>query len=98
MVRGWSYFKGAIDGSSNLVLPEVLNWFTADIAFHSVHHLCERIPNYKLRECHRLHADLLKGCTYLSLRDIPGCFDLILWDSDAEELVSIDEALAAATR
>ena len=80
------------------MLPEVLNWFTADIAFHSVHHLCERIPNYRLRECHRLHADLLKGCTYLSLRDIPRCFDLILWDSDAEELVSIDEALAAATR
>ena len=96
--RGWSYFKGAIDGSSNLVLPEVLNWFTADIAFHSVHHLCERIPNYRLRDCHRLHSELLKGCTYLGLRDIPRCFDLILWDSNAEELVSINEALTAAAR
>ena len=91
---GWSYFKGAIEGSSNLVLPGILNWFTADIAFHSVHHLCERIPNYRLRDCHRFHSHLLQNCTYLTLKDIPHCFDLILWDSKALELVSIDQALS----
>jgi len=95
--EGWSYFQGAMAGSSNLLLPELLHWFSADIAFHSMHHLCERIPNYRLRACHKAHAHLLTDCTYLRLRDIPGCFDLILWDSEQQRLVSIDRALASAS-
>ena len=89
--QNWSYFKGALKGSSNLVLPRVLNWFTVDIAFHTIHHLCERIPNYRLRECHRANQHLLADCTYLRLRDLPQCFQLILWDSVAQKLVSINE-------
>ena len=38
---GWNYLQGALKGSSNLILPALLNWFSADIAFHSIHHLCE---------------------------------------------------------
>ena len=93
--HGWNYFKGAIEGSSNLLLPPVLNWFTADIAYHSVHHLCERIPNYRLRSCHQAHAHLLQNCVYLRLQDIPRCFSLILWDSAALKLVSTRDALAS---
>jgi omega-6 fatty acid desaturase (delta-12 desaturase) len=48
----WSFFKGAIEGSSFLIMPRILNWFTADIAYHHIHHLSERIPNYRLRMCH----------------------------------------------
>ena len=40
---------GAILGSSNLNIPNWLNWFLADISFHSIHHLSERIPNYNLK-------------------------------------------------
>ena len=90
--EGWSYFQGALNGSSNLLLPPILNWFSADIAFHSVHHLCERIPNYRLRACHEAHAHLLADCTYLRIRDIPACFKLILWDSQANQLVSLHTA------
>ena len=90
--EGWSYFKGAIDGSSNLVLPGVLNWFSADIAFHSIHHLCERIPNYRLRACHQANQHLLGGCVYLRLADIPNCFKLILWDRHQQRLVALSEA------
>jgi omega-6 fatty acid desaturase (delta-12 desaturase) len=91
---GWSYFKGALDGSSNLLLPSILHWFSADIACHSIHHLCERIPNYRLRACHQANRHLLTHCTYLRLRDIPACFRLILWDSDQNRLVSIPEVQA----
>ncbi|MBM5806883.1 MAG: fatty acid desaturase [Cyanobacteria bacterium M_surface_10_m2_179] len=87
----WSYFKGAIEGSSNLILPRVLDWFSADIAFHSIHHLCERIPNYRLRACHAANQHLLDDCTYLRLRDLPRCFKLILWDSGKQRLVSMAE-------
>jgi omega-6 fatty acid desaturase (delta-12 desaturase) len=88
----WSYFKGAIEGSSNLILPPILHWFSADIAFHSIHHLCERIPNYRLRACHEANQHLLKDCAYLRLSDLPRCFNLILWDSSQQRLVSMAEA------
>ena len=91
----WSYFQGAMAGSSNLLLPQLLHWFSADIAFHSIHHLCERIPNYRLRACHEANRHLLNDCTYLRLADIPGCFDLILWDSQQRQLVSVAQALAS---
>jgi len=90
--NNWSYFQGAMEGSSNLILPGILHWFSADIAFHSIHHLCERIPNYRLRACHQANQHPLGECTYLRLSDIPRCFDLILWDSAKQSLVSMAEA------
>jgi len=89
---GWSYLQGAVAGSSNLELPWILNWFSADIAFHSIHHLCERIPNYRLRQCHERNAHLLRGAKRLRLSDIPGCFRFILWDSKDLRLISLAEA------
>jgi omega-6 fatty acid desaturase (delta-12 desaturase) len=90
--KDWSYLEGAINGSSNLELPWILNWFSADIAFHSIHHLCERIPNYRLRHCHERNAHLLTGAKRLNLADIPGCFRYILWDSNGLRLISLAEA------
>ena len=87
--KEWSYFKGAIEGSSFLQLPAILNWFTADIAYHHIHHLSERIPNYRLRDCHFANLHLLNDVKPLYLHQIPACFSLILWDKENLELVSI---------
>jgi omega-6 fatty acid desaturase (delta-12 desaturase) len=83
----WNYLEAAISGSSNLIMPPLLNWFSADIAFHSVHHLCERIPNYRLRQCHEENLSLLGDCSYLKLSDIPSCFHYNIWDQQANELI-----------
>ena len=90
--ENWSQFMGALEGSSNLDLPNWLNWFFADISFHSMHHLCDRIPNYNLRACHFHNQQLLQGVTVLSLKDIPKCFDYILWDDKLQELTTIERA------
>ena len=87
--KEWSYFKGAIEGSSFLQLPAILNWFTADIAYHHIHHLSERIPNYRLRDCHYANLHLLDDVHPLYLHQIPSCFSLILWDNQSLELVSV---------
>jgi len=87
--QSWSYFKGAIEGSSFLQLPPVLNWFTADIAYHHIHHLSERIPNYRLRDCHFANLHLLGDVKPLYMHQIPSCFSLILWDNADLELVSV---------
>lgn len=87
--EGWSYIAGAFQGSSHLRLPPILNWFTTDIAYHSIHHLNERIPCYRLAACYRANAHLLGGVVWLRLRDIPTCFAHILWDPHTSRATTI---------
>jgi len=87
--EGWDSFEGDINGSSFLKLNPIFNWFSADIGYHNVHHLCEGIPNYNLRACHEANADLLKNVKVLKLSNIPECFKLILWNRDLKALVAI---------
>jgi omega-6 fatty acid desaturase (delta-12 desaturase) len=49
---GWSAMAGVVEGTSDLDLPPLLHWFTADIGCHAMHHLCDAIPNYRLRAAH----------------------------------------------
>jgi len=88
--EGWSYLLGAVEGSSYLEMPAVLRWFTADISYHSIHHLSEGIPNYNLKACHQENAHLLTQAKVLQLKDIRHCANFILWDSAADRLVSIE--------
>tara|TARA_Y100001970_G_C14238845_1_gene863620 strand:+ start:158 stop:1264 length:1107 start_codon:yes stop_codon:yes gene_type:complete len=85
----WNIVNGAINGSSNLNIPNWLNWFLADISFHSIHHLSESIPNYNLRACHNANIHLLDQSKVLNLHDFPECFKYIIWDSKNEKLIPI---------
>lgn len=87
--EGWDYLRGAIEGSSYLELPKVFRWFAADIGYHNIHHLCEKIPNYNLEACHNQNRHLLTDVKVLRISDIPDCFKFILWDSASSRLVSI---------
>jgi len=88
--EGWSSMAGVVDGTSDLDLPPLLHWFTADIGCHAMHHLCDAIPNYRLRAAHNRNAALLTGVRRLRLADIAGCFRYILWDPDAACLTTIE--------
>jgi omega-6 fatty acid desaturase (delta-12 desaturase) len=44
----WSLHEAALHGSSHYDLPSLLRWLTANIGVHHVHHLCSRIPYYRL--------------------------------------------------
>ncbi|KGF85450.1 fatty acid desaturase [Prochlorococcus marinus] len=88
--QNWDIVDGAILGSSNLNIPNWLNWFLADISFHSIHHLSERIPNYNLRACHKANIHLLTQAKFLKLSDFPNCFRYIIWDSKKEKLIPIN--------
>src|SRR6516225_4724317 len=46
--REWDFHQAALRGSSHYDLPGILRWFTANIGVHHVHHLCSRIPYYRL--------------------------------------------------
>jgi omega-6 fatty acid desaturase (delta-12 desaturase) len=89
--EGWDYHEAAIHGTSFLVLPAWLNWFTADIAYHHIHHISASIPNYRLAECQREYAHLFTEVPRIRLREIPRALDYILWDTSARRLVSVAE-------
>jgi omega-6 fatty acid desaturase (delta-12 desaturase) len=59
--ENWSYSDAALQGSSYLRLPKVLQFFTGNIGLHHVHHLSAKIPNYNLQRAHdgiRIFADV----------------------------------------
>lgn len=85
----WNAMDGVLEGTSNLELPAILNWFSADIACHAIHHLCEAIPNYRLRACQQRNAHRLTGVKVLRLGDLLGCFPYVLWDEKAGILTTI---------
>jgi omega-6 fatty acid desaturase (delta-12 desaturase) len=87
---GWTMHEAALHGSSHYDLPGVLRWFTANIGVHHVHHLCSRIPYYRLPQVLRNHPEL-KGIGRLTLLQSLGCVRLVLWDESRRRLISFRE-------
>jgi omega-6 fatty acid desaturase (delta-12 desaturase) len=86
----WSFDDAALQGSSYLRLPRVLQFFTGNIGLHHVHHLSARIPNYNLQAAH--DAGGLGPVPTLSLLDGLRAVRLKLWDPDQRRLVTFREA------
>jgi omega-6 fatty acid desaturase (delta-12 desaturase) len=94
----WNLQEAALHGSSHYDLPHVLRWFTANIGIHHVHHLCSRIPYYRLTGVLRDHPELGK-IGRLTLLESIWCVRLVLWDENRRRLISFRElrlATAAA--
>jgi acyl-lipid omega-6 desaturase (Delta-12 desaturase) len=89
--RHWDYETGAIKGTSFLILPRWLNWFTANIGYHHVHHISSRIPNYRLVGCHNEYRHLFADVPRLKLSEVPRALKYILWDTKAERIISVAE-------
>ena len=77
-------------GSSHYDLPGILRWFTANIGVHHVHHLCSRIPYYRLPRVLREHPEL-RLLNRLTLLESLQCVRLALWDERRRRLVSFRE-------
>ena len=86
----WDFFDAAVKGSSHLVLPKPLQWITASIGLHHVHHLSSRIPNYRLQECLDANPELQQA-TQITLKDSWRLTWLTLWDEEARQLIGFRE-------
>jgi omega-6 fatty acid desaturase (delta-12 desaturase) len=95
--RAWTIHDAALQGSSHYVLPRVLSWFTANIGVHHVHHLCSRIPYYRLPNVLRDHPELAQ-IGRLTLRQSLGCVRLVLWDEQCHRLISFRELQRVQTQ
>jgi len=83
----WNHHDAALHGSSHYDLPAVLHWFTANIGMHHVHHLCSRIPYYRLPHVLRDHP-ALRDVGRLTLMESFRCVRLALWDERSRRLIS----------
>ena len=92
----WSYFEAGLEGSSYLVLPKPLQWVTASIGIHHIHHLSARIPNYRLQQCLDENPQLQR-VTRITIWDGIKTLRLTLWDEDSRRLISFREARRLAS-
>lgn len=88
--ENWDRAEAALAGSSYYVLPKVLQWFTGNIGLHHIHHLCSKVPNYRLQECMN-DLPALKQINRLTLRQSLGCLRYKLWDEQKCKLVGFSE-------
>lgn len=86
----WNVHEAGLAGSSFYDLPSVLRWFTANIGMHHVHHLCSRIPFYRLSEAMRDYPEL-RNVRTITLAESFKCAKLKLWDEDRNRLISFSE-------
>lgn len=86
--QGWSYEGAALESSSYLKMNPFLQWTTANIGFHHIHHLNARIPFYRLPEAFKAVPQFreVKTITF-RFRDIVACLKLKFWDSETGQMV-----------
>lgn len=93
--EGWTRESAALEGSTWLRLPRLLQWFTGNIGLHHLHHLNPRIPNYRLQRCCDSIPALLETPA-LTLRGGLSAVRFALWDETLGRMVTFRGAARAA--
>jgi omega-6 fatty acid desaturase (delta-12 desaturase) len=93
--ENWSYSDAALQGSSYLRLPKVLQFFTGNIGLHHVHHLSAKIPNYNLQRAHD-EIEIFQEVPVLTIRDGLRSIRLKLIDPDSGRLLTWGEVRSLA--
>lgn len=83
----WTPVRAALNGSSCLKLPRLLQWFTGNIGFHHIHHLLPRVPNYRLEACHEALLARAGAVRVLTLGEAIRAPGYALWDEAHRRMV-----------
>jgi omega-6 fatty acid desaturase (delta-12 desaturase) len=86
----WDYLDAALNSSSYIRMSRVMQWVTANIGFHHIHHVNPRIPFYRLPEVMKAMPELQHPReTSLHPTEVFRCLRLKLWDEDNERLIPL---------
>lgn len=86
----WTYEGAALDSSSFMKLNPFMNWVTANIGYHHIHHMNSRIPFYRLTEVWDAIPEMRSAkTTSLNPKDIIACFKLKVWDFENQKMVGV---------
>jgi acyl-lipid omega-6 desaturase (Delta-12 desaturase) len=94
----WNFVQAALLWSSYYKLPQWLNRFTGDIAYHHIHHLNLSIPNYELARCHKENPILDEIITTFTIRESLQLVHYKLWDNVANKMISFKEYYKSYTK
>jgi acyl-lipid omega-6 desaturase (Delta-12 desaturase) len=86
----WAWADAALAASSHLELPKPLQFFTANVGLHHVHHLNPHIPNYNLPRANDENP-FLRDVPTVSLWNGLRSMSLALYDPASGRLVSFRE-------
>lgn len=85
----WTPVHAALHCSSFMQMSPIMHWFSANIAYHHIHHLNHRIPFYRLPEAMKDIPELAPiHITSWSIKDMRACFALKVWDEEKQAMVS----------
>ena len=88
----WSYEHAALESSSYMAMNPFMQWATANIGFHHVHHINSKIPFYRLPEAMAKIPELQTATiTRLTPREIYRCLRLKLWDAKQNRMIGLKE-------
>ena len=87
----WDYADAALQGSTYLKLPKVLQFFSGSIGLHHVHHLNHKIPNYNLQRAHDSHP-LFATVPTITIADGMRAIRFKLWDEHSGKMVTFAQA------
>lgn len=89
---GWTYANAAFNSSSFMKLGPVMNWFTANIGYHHIHHVNARIPFYRLPEVYNKMPEFQEAkTTSLLPGEIIKCLRLKVWDPDSNKMIAMKD-------
>jgi omega-6 fatty acid desaturase (delta-12 desaturase) len=91
----WNYADAALQGSTYLKLPKVLQFFSGSIGLHHVHHLSHKVPNYNLQRAHDSHPAFAQVPT-IGIADGMRAIRLKLIDERSGKLVTFAQARRVA--
>lgn len=88
----WTYVNAALTSTSFMPMNPVMQWFTANIGYHHVHHVNSRIPFYRLKEVHDAMPELHNApTTSWHPLEVLRCFNLKLWDAEKEKMITLKQ-------
>lgn len=93
--ESWNYADAALQGSTYLKLPKILQFFSGSIGLHHVHHLNAKIPNYNLQRAHESHPAFSEVPT-ITIADGMRAIRFKLWDERSGKLVTFAQARRSA--
>jgi acyl-lipid omega-6 desaturase (Delta-12 desaturase) len=87
--KEWKFQEVALNGSSYVKFPKLLQWFSGNIGFHHIHHLNANIPNYNLPRCFK-ENDIFREVKPVTFIDSLKTLKLRLWDEKQQKLVPFE--------